>query len=268
MTERRIHFLAGLPRCGSTVLGSLLNQNPAVYVSPTSPLYSLLVNTNEHFNLLGLQYTFDEKRISDEVYRSLVDAFYPEEREFPIVFDKHRGWPKNVDAIRDYIDAEPKIVCPVRPIAEIIASYITLAERDPNNFIDAHLKRDGVAVNDEARAMLLWSHYLKVPYECLTIGLKMHPEALLLVEYDDLVSDPEVTLRRVYEFCDLEPFAHDFDEIKNTCAEAKDEAWGLKSLHDIRPVIGKQSVDPLTYLPQSAIDYFSQFDLRQEASWR
>ena len=266
MTSNRIHFLSGLPRTGSTLLGSLLNQNPSIYVSPTSPLYSLLVNANEHLNLLGLQYTFDQKGIGDKLYRATVDAFYPPEREFPIVFDKHRGWPKHVDAIRDYVDPQPRIVCTVRPIAEILTSYITLADRDQENFIDAHLKRDGQAVTNEARAYLLWTQYLKVPYECMTIGLKMHAEVLLLVEYDDLVFSPAETMRRVYEFCGMEPFDHDFDDIENTCEEAKDDAWGLKNLHKIRATISKQSVDPLCHLPQVAIDYFSQFDLRKESS--
>jgi len=266
MNEKRIHFLSGLPRTGSTLLGSLLNQNPHVYVSPTSPLYPLLNSTNEEFNVLNLQYTFDQKGISDKVYRSLVDAFYPQDREFPIVFDKHRGWPKHVDAIREFIDQEPRIVCTVRPIAEIIASYITLADRDPDNFIDAHLKRDGQEVTNEARAFLLWSFYLKVPYECMIIGLKMHPESLLLIEYDQLAFEPERAMQRVYDFCGMEPFEHNFEDIENSCAEAKDEAWGLKDLHAIRSTVCKTSVDPLEYLPRAAIDYFSQFDLR-EVSW-
>lgn len=267
MPENRIHFLSGLPRTGSTLLGSLLNQNPDVYVSPTSPLYSMLVHTNEHLNLLGLQYTFDQKGIGDNVYRGIVDAFYPATREFPIIFDKHRGWPKHVDAIREYVDPQPRIVCTVRPIAEIISSYLTLVERDPDNFIDAHLKRDDQEATNESRAYLLWTQYLKVPYECMTIGMKMHADSLLLVEYDDLVFSPAETMHRVYEFCEMEPFNHDFADIENTCAEAKDEAWGLKNLHTIRSMIGKQSVSPWCYLSPSAVDYFSQFDLSEVSKW-
>lgn len=264
--ENRIFCLSGLPRCGSTLLGSLLNQNSNVYVSPTSPLYSLLVNTNEHINLLDLQYTFNSKEIGDKLYRNIVEAFYPEKRSFPIIFDKHRGWPKHVPSIKEYIDRDPKIICNNRPIAEIIASYITLADKDPNNFIDEHLKRQNLEVTNEARAYLLWTEYLKVPYENMVIGLKMYPQNILLVEYDEIVYEPKNTLNRIYEFCEMEPFEHDFDDIQNTCAEAKDEAWGLKDLHTIRSQVKKTSINPLVYLPQAAIDYFSQFDLKED-SW-
>lgn len=259
--DNRIFMLCGLPRTGSTVLGSLLSQNPSVYVSPTSPLYSLLVNTNEHLNLLDLQYTFNSKEIGDKLYKSIVEAFYPENRTYPIIFDKHRGWPKHIESIKQYVDKEPRLVCTNRPIAEIITSYITLADRDPSNFIDEHLKKQGADITNEARAYLLWTEYLKVPYENMVIGLKMHPENILLVEYDDLVYYPEKTLKEIYDFCDLDYFEHEFDGIQNTCAEAKDEAWGLKNLHTIREKLGKKSVDPLSVLPSAAIEYFSQFDL-------
>lgn len=264
-TDRRIFGLSGLPRSGSTLLGSILNQNPLVNATPTSPLYSLLVNTCETFRSLDSQHTYDTS-VQKKIYHDIVKAFHPDDRECPIVLQKHRGWPRFVDAFREFVDPDPRIICPVRPIAEIIASYITLANRDPENFIDAHLKRDGVEITDEARAFLLWSQYLKTPYECMTIGLKMHRDSLLLIEYDELVFEPDKAMKRVYEFCDMEPFEHDFNDVSNTCAEAKDEAWGLKNLHAIRSSVGKASVNPLAYLPQSAIDYFSQFDLR-EASW-
>lgn len=265
--QNRIFFLSGLPRTGSTLLGSLLNQNPHVYASPTSPLYSLLVNANEHLNLLDLQYTFDAKTVGDRIYHSIVEAVYPAERARPIVFDKHRGWPKHVQAIRSYVDPEPRIICTVRPIAEILTSYITLANDDPQNFIDRHLQEIEQRVTDEARAHLLWTEYLKVPYESLRQGLETDRENILLVDYDRLCCQPDAVLRDVYEFCDIEPFEHTFDSIENTCAEAKDEAWGLKNLHTLRQRVGKTSSNPLTILPQAAIDYFGQFDLAEVAAW-
>ena len=37
-----LHFLAGLPRSGSTLLAAILNQNPAAKVSSTSELVNIL----------------------------------------------------------------------------------------------------------------------------------------------------------------------------------------------------------------------------------
>lgn len=259
--DNRIFFLSGLPRTGSTLLGSILNQNPDIHVSPTSPLYPLLVETNECFNRLDVQYTFDKEMVSKRVYKEMIQAFYPDKRKQPIIFDKHRGWPKHIAAIREYI-GEPKIVCTIRPIIEIITSYLTLANNDKDNFIDRHLSELGQEITDEARAFLLWTDYLGPVYETLCVGLNTEPDSILLIEYEDIVYQPEKTLGKIYSFCSLSPFKHTFDNIENTCEESKDEAWGLKNLHTIRPELKRKSENPLIYLPPVAIEYFSQFDIK------
>jgi sulfotransferase len=259
MIDKRVYFLSGLPRTGSTLLGSILAQNPDIYVTPTSPLYPLLVNTNEQFNLLDTQYTFDCKGTSKRVYEALIKAFYAGIKQ-PIIFDKHRGWPKHVPAISEYLNPDARIICTVRPLAEIITSYLVLADKDENNFIDVHLKKDGRLITNENRADLLWSTYLKTSYESMREGLKTHPENILLIEYRDIVFKTEKVLREIYAFCGLERFNHYLSGIENRCAEAKDEAWGLKNLHTIRPELEIKSSDPLAYLPKEAVEYFSKFD--------
>lgn len=223
-------------------------------------MYPLLVDTNEAFNRLSLQYTYDHVGKSNRVYHAMIGAFYEDIKE-PIVFDKHRGWPKNVEAIKLFLNPDARIVATVRPIAEIITSYLVLAEKDPDNFIDAHLKGIGRPITNENRADLLWTFYMKSAYEITRNALKEHPDNILLVEYAELVSHPEETLARIYTFCGLTPFTHDLDHIKNTCAEAKDEAWGMKNLHDIRPTLGKRSVHPSVYLSQKEIDHYNSFNL-------
>lgn len=262
MTNKKLFFLSGLPRTGSTLLGSILSQNPEIHVTPTSPMYPLLVETNEAFNRLSLQYTYDHVATSNRVYHALVDAFYDDIKE-TVIFDKNRGWPKSVEAIKLFLNPDARIIATVRPIAEIITSYIVLAEKDPDNFIDAHLKALGKDITNESRANLLWSVYLKAPYDILKEGLKTHPENILLVEYNDIALSPDETLEKVYEFCGLDPFTHVWEGIKNTCAEAKDEAWGMKNLHDIRPTLGKRSVNPIVYLSQKEIDYYNSFNVEE-----
>ena len=92
-------------------------------------------------------------------------------------------------------------------------------------------------------------------------GLNTHPKNILLVDYRDIVFDPEKTLKVVYDFCGITPFEHELSGIENRCAEAKDEAWGLKNLHTIRPTLSMQSANPLAYLPASAVEYFNKFDI-------
>ena len=41
-TSKTIHFLAGLPRSGSTLLANILAQNPKIHVTPTSGICDML----------------------------------------------------------------------------------------------------------------------------------------------------------------------------------------------------------------------------------
>jgi sulfotransferase len=43
------HFMAGLPRSGSTLLKSLIDQNPNIHTEPVSPVMELMYHTEEYF---------------------------------------------------------------------------------------------------------------------------------------------------------------------------------------------------------------------------
>jgi sulfotransferase len=42
MNSPQLHFISGLPRSGSTLLATLLQQNPRFYVAMASPIGSLV----------------------------------------------------------------------------------------------------------------------------------------------------------------------------------------------------------------------------------
>ena len=64
---KTLYFLGGLPRSGSTLLGSLLNQHSEIYVSPTSPLGDVVSGIEKIFNEVDIQFTFDRKEVSYNV---------------------------------------------------------------------------------------------------------------------------------------------------------------------------------------------------------
>lgn len=261
MVEKSIYFLSGLPRTGSTLLASILGQNPKIHATATSPLCPLLVRAGLALGQLHSQYTFDAFKVGDRIFPAMVKAYF-DNIDKPIIFDKHRMWPRNIKEIMDYINPNPRIVCTVRPIAEVITSYLVLADQDPDNFIDAELKKQGKEITNEARAGLLWmDDYVKGPYDVLVDALAKYPDNILLVDYRDLVFTGQKTLKRIYDFSGIFPYAHDWKAIENKMEE-NDNAWGMKNLHKIRPELKMSSAPPEAYLPADAIAYFSQFDLK------
>ena len=102
---KTLYFLGGLPRSGSTLLGSLLNQHSDIYVSPTSPLGDVVTDIEQSFNKVDQQFTFDRKAISYNVYEAVLANFYNHIPKSTIL-DKHRFWDKTIDIL--HIDGSHK----------------------------------------------------------------------------------------------------------------------------------------------------------------
>lgn len=256
---KHYYFLSGIARSGSTLLGSILNQNPEVYVSPTSPLLDLYCMTEESLQKLNTQYTFDLPTISPAIHGSLHTSFYSNVKQ-KYVLDKHRGWPRNIDTIKQIISPNPKVICTHRPIVENVVSFLKLANKDPDNFIDKDLRSRGKALSTHNRAMCIWENYSADPFYSLKHGLDNNREHIHIVKYDDLVSSPQQELDKIYDFLEIDSYKnHYFSNINNTCAE-HDSNWGMKNLHTINPELKKTSDDPLEVLGEELVEYFAKIE--------
>lgn len=256
-----IFFLSGLPRSGSTLLGSILSQNPDIVVTPTSPFLDLLCFANQALQKVNQQYTFDYDVVSKNLYKSIFEGFYKSQTSHYVI-DKHRGHPRNVEPWRLFLDVNPKIICTVRPIADVLASYLKLIQLNPeNNFVDQNLLKNNKQINTTNRAKCLWEEYVSDPYESMVIGLKNHRECLHLVDYDQMIFEPEKTIEAIYHFLQIPQYIHDFDCIHNACAEEKDAAWGLENLHTIRKKLEKTSTPAEEILGKYLTDFYNQYNL-------
>jgi sulfotransferase len=261
--KKQIFFLSGLPRSGSTLLGSILGQNPDITVTPTSPLLDLLCHTNESFLKLNEKYTYDYETVSGNIYSTMVEAFF-KNIETKFVIDKHRGHPRNILPLSKFVTENPKIICTSRDIAEVITSYITLIEsnKQKDNFVDKDLGSKGIPITTENRAKILWENYISDPYQSMQHGIKNYRKHLYIVEYGKLTSDPEKELKNIYQHLGINAYKnHQFAKIENKCAEDKDEAWGLKNLHAIREKLEKKSAPPKDVLGAYLTKHYNQYNL-------
>ena len=262
--NKKVFFLSGLPRSGSTLLGSLIGQDKRFTVTPTSPILDLLCATNGALDMVNKTYTFDYQVVSKNIYKSLIAGFY-ENIHTEFILDKHRGYPKNIIPLRMFFDPNPKIICTNRPIADVLTSYITLIERNnqDDNFVDLELKKAGLTINTANRAKILWEGFVSDPYNSMLHGIKNARSNLYIVEYDELVNNPNKILKEIYEFLNLEQNTnYEFDNIHNYCAEEKDAAWGLKNLHEIRKNLKKTSRSAKDVLGAYLESHYNQFNLK------
>lgn len=257
---KKLFFLSGFPRSGSTVLGSILSQHPKIHVTPTSPLFDLVYLIEQNFKRVDVQYTYDKKNMMFNIYKSIFENVYNHVDKSYII-DKHRAWPKNLRPFKQFTNQEPKVICTNRRISEIIVSFISLVEQQPDNYIDNELRRFGEEINNENRARILWEKYVSDAYNTIMIGIENFRDNIYFVDYNELVDKPFEILNGIYKFLEIDGVDHNFENIENKCAEEKDSAWGLENLHKIRSKLGRTNRRPEEVIGEVNVEFYDRYNI-------
>jgi len=264
--SKKFYFMAGLPRAGSTLLSTLLNQNPRFYSGPSSPVLGAMYTA--HSNFIGNElYTGYPKPDSvNKIIGSIIENWYDDVEE-EIIFDKNRAWCARVPFIEGYIGQEAKIIVPVRRIDEIITSILTMIKRNPFqdgqpriNFVDEYLVKSNIPINDENRCQHLLNND-GIIWESLNatkLGVdEGHSDKFHYVDYNDLVDDPQTELNKIYTFLGEESFEHSFNGLSNQHREDDITTYGLGDMHEVHSKLEKTSSDPSEVLPASIIELYN-----------
>ena len=264
--NKKYYFMAGLPRAGSTLLSTLLNQNPRLYSGPSSPVLGTMYSAHEYFISNELYTGYPKPDAVNKIIESIIENWYYDV-EKPIVIDKNRAWCARVPFIEGYIKQEAKIIVPVRRIDEILASVLTMIKRNPFkdgqpriNFVDEYLVKNNMPINDENRCQ----HLLNpdgIVWESLNatkLGVdEGHSDKFHYVDYNDLVDDPQGELNKIYTFLGEDSFSHSFDNLSNQHREDDITTYGLGDMHEVHSKLEKTSSDPSEVLPSSIIDLYN-----------
>ena len=263
---KSFYFMAGLPRAGSTLLSTLLNQNPRIYSGPSSPVIGTMYGIHEDFQSNELYTGYPKPNQVNEIIGSVIEHWYSD-IDKPVVIDKNRAWCARVPFIEGYIKQEAKVIVPVRRIDEILSSILTMIKRNsfqegqPRiNFVDEYLVKNNIPINDETRCQHLLSPD-GIVWESLNatkLGVEEgHSDKFLFVDYNDLVKDPQKELNEIYEFLGEEPFEHTFENLSNEHREDDITTYGLSDMHEVHSELKKVSTDPSEILPDSIIELYN-----------
>ena len=262
--NKTYYFMAGLPRSGSTLLKSILNQNPELHTEPISPVLELTHYTNKYFEDSEQYLGYPKPKSAHKVISSILEDYY-DEIEKPFIIDHCRACSNNIQMLKTFITQTPKIICPVRNITEILTSFITMIHRNSGqvSFIDQHLIDKGLSIDDDNRC-----HYLMSEDGIVEQALWAQSQAfirgddkkhLCIVEYNDLTERPEETMKKIYEFLELDYYSHDFEHIENTHREIDDQ-WHLKDMHHVRKKLEKKSKNPQDILSADILNRYSNLE--------
>jgi len=265
--DKIFYFMAGLPRSGSTLLSTILNQNPRFYSGPSSPVLGAMFAIEQNFMENELYHGYPKPDQVREIIGSVPHHFYSD-IEKPVVFDKNRAWTARVPFIEGYIGQQAKIIVPVRRVDEILTSILTMIHRNPFqegqervNFVDEQLIKTNTPINDYNRCMYLLNGG-GIVYESLN-SIKMgidenFRDKMHFVDYNDLVSNPGKTLEDIYDFLGENYYDHELDNLSNKHRENDLNTYGLGDMHEVHSKLEKISPSPESVLPEEILSLYEE----------
>lgn len=256
-----LRFMAGLPRSGTTLLGSILSQNASVYLSPQSDL-------SEHLRMIH-QHRGEDVQLGvltgqhDALLRGAPAAFYADLVDRTVI-DKSRRWgaPYYLRLLEHVLGEPPRILSPVRPLAEVVASFVRKAQANPDtNYIDRQMLAEDFLPYwrkplDDARVDWLLQPGGMLDAALLSVSSAYRDETAHLFHvftYADLVAAPGKTLDGIYDFLGVDRFAHDFTAIPAAEPHADAEVLGVPDLHTVRPTLAVTAPPPESVLSDYAL---------------
>ena len=261
MSDKTYHFMAGLPRSGSTVLAALMNQHPDIYSSPQTDLIGMLYELNEKIP------SYESFRAGlfhkgyENVMESLADNFYAN-IDKPVVIDKNRGWgtPYNFTNLSPYVNKDGKVILTLRPILEVLASFVKISKKTQE--VTGHLpylNQDMWVTNyrseSDAQVDNLMQANGEIERAIFSIAnlLKNYGDRVYVVWFDDLLDNPQHTMNGIYDFLGVDRREHNFNSIKEIDKHDDLGGYGIVGLHDVAKKLKRPSTRPEDYLSEYAI---------------
>ena len=234
---KKLNFVSGLPRSGSSLLVNILNSNPNFHATTTSAVLDIISSLKASFSHNITWKTNSRLEIYDDFKagtKGFLEGFY---NHHEVIFDKCRVWPNKLDLIDHILDNEDsKVIWTYRNVADIVGS------------IEEHYRKTLLLENCDENSMKYKfatldkriGHYINegglvsYPMEMLKDAIEMgYGKRIMFVTYGDLSMNSQRTLDAIHDFLGEPKYNYDFDNIKQTVFE-NDAFHNYKFSHTIR----------------------------------
>ena len=254
--NKKIFFLAGFPRSGNTLLTSILNQNPDIGCTPNSVILEI------YKDVWNLKHTDVFKNYPDHeslhrVMEAIIPAYY-QHWNFKYIIDRGpAGTEGNLYLLKKFLKQEIKVIFLVRPILEVLASWISWMQKTPDSFIRRNTK------NPTEACHFLMSNTSQIAKELLCMQNLLKPENkhhVHFVDYKDIVSKPEHTIKSIYKFLGIPSFKHRFIDLDQVVVNGLgyDDTIMGKDMHTIKTKKLIKSKTDVNILPKEIIKQYGK----------
>ena len=238
----KIFYNSSMPRAGSTLLQNIIGQNPDFYVTPTSGVLELIFAARANYTK-SPEFKAQDQELMKKAFMGFckegVNGYFNAITGKKYVVDKSRGWAIHYNLLSMVMQEDPKIICIVRDLRDIIASMEKIYRNNQHLHDDiiSHGTLKGTTVG---KRVDIW---LSSP----PIGLaleRMHEiihqrisEKMHFVKYEDLLTNPQKIMDGVYNYLNVPVYKHDFKNIPQLTIE-DDAVYGLGNIHTIQSELG------------------------------
>ena len=234
---KKVMYSSSMPRAGSTLIQNILGQNPEFYVTPTSGIYEMVYGSRTVYSN-GPEFKAQDEELMKKAWKGYcqgaIYGYFNAITDKPYVFDKCRGWIGDIDFIK-YYEENPKIISMIRDPRAVYASMEKKYRANPH--LDHNIANWAtLAGTTTDKRIMHWSNNVPIGpsmdrlYQVLLDGTH---ENILFIRFEDLTTNPERELKRVYEYLELPYYKHDFNNVEQITQE-DDKVYGIFGDHKIK----------------------------------
>lgn len=256
---KKYYFISGLPRSGSTLLSTILNQNPRFTAGISDPLHDFIkgkitsVNSN-----VGMSDVVPDERLYDLI-RSDFDAFYKDDNE--VCFNTNRSWTADTSLLKK-LYPNFKMIVMIRSISWILDSFEQLHRKNPTSIKPLYDHIDWPSVYERTHMLMgnVPNHAgrVKGPLDCLKQSVYSDEwQQILYIEYEALAQHPKEVVDIIYNFLEEEKFEHNFDNTEASY-DSYDYSAKIEGLHTVRKEVKHEERQSI--LPPDLFDLYEQED--------
>lgn len=255
--DKRIIPLTGLPRSGSTLLMSILNQNKSFTVAPDSDL-SPLLGSIRNWGSDRLK----KSQLSHEIFHKSVLNFCKsgalswlnDNCKTDFLIDKNRFW---IYQHQFMFQVFPNIqmILNIRDLRFVINSMLkSQSNTFCINFQDYYSDMNEDFMIQRVRDCL--NTLVKEVLVSLKELIEVSPnyrEQLLIFRHEQLILNPQDSMNRIYDFFELPRYQHDFNNIEKI-EPHYDNMYMPYGNHQIQSKLAAKLPETLSHLPQKYAD--------------
>ena len=229
------------------MFASIMNQNSEIVCTANSITLEIM---KELFFLKKTDVfkNYPDHKSLDNVLDSVFDIYY---KDWPqrIIIDRGPVMTTgNLELMQKHFKRPFKCIVILRNLIDVLASYMKWYTENPDAFPNKYNCK-----NDDEKLSMIMNKNGAIAKDLEAIKNSYnYPEMCLYIKYDDLVTQPEQEIKRIYNFIGEPYFNHTFKDLKqiNINGIGYDDTVVGKNMHTIRTEIKKENNIYLNKIPE------------------